>query len=129
MARPAACLMCGGVSKSGSPTTRLTIERPSRRRWLARSAADVLGGGLMRLTRSATRMESTMYPIELLKRGLRYSRLWTVAKTTSLCLYSDLLWIGLLWIGGPRHEPEAPPVLREDRRYRQPDAGRRYPPR
>src|SRR5690349_22177467 len=83
----------------------------------------------MRLTRSATRMESTMYPIELLKRGLRYSRLWTVAKTTSLCLYSDLLWIGLLWISGSRHEPATPPVLREDRRYRQPDAGGRYSPR
>jgi len=47
--------MFGGVSKSGSPTTRFTIDLPSRRISLARSAAAVLGEGLMRLTRWAIR--------------------------------------------------------------------------
>ena len=47
--------MFGGVSKSGSPTTRFTIDLPWRRNSLARSAAAVLGEGLMRLTRSAIR--------------------------------------------------------------------------
>lgn len=44
-----------GVSKSGSPTTRLTIGRPARFRSEARSAADPLGEGLMRCTRRLER--------------------------------------------------------------------------
>jgi LysR family nitrogen assimilation transcriptional regulator len=36
-----------------------------------------------------------MYPIELLKRGLRYPRGGTVAKTSSLCHYNNLLWIDI----------------------------------
>src|SRR5687767_6947308 len=56
MASAAARRMCSGVSKSGSPTTRLTIDLPWRRSSLARSAAEVLGEGLMRRTRAAMRV-------------------------------------------------------------------------
>src|SRR3984957_15428751 len=53
--------MCAGVSKSGSPTTRFTIDLPCRRNSLARSAAEVLGDGLMRRTRVA--MRHLIYPV------------------------------------------------------------------
>jgi hypothetical protein len=57
--------MCSGVSKSGSPTTRLTIDFPWRRSSFARSAADVLGEGLMRLTREAMREVFDMFVLRL----------------------------------------------------------------
>src|SRR4051812_4727950 len=64
MASAAASRMCAGVSKSGSPTTRLTMERPARRKLLARSAAAVLGDGLMRFTRLAIR-DGTARPVAI----------------------------------------------------------------
>jgi hypothetical protein len=63
MATAAALRMCSGVSKSGSPTTRLTMERPWRRSSLARSAATVLGEGLMRVTRAEIRLELMGIPL------------------------------------------------------------------
>src|SRR5437870_5386668 len=62
MASAAARRMCAGVSKSGSPTTRLTIDLPWRRSSLARSAAEVLGEGLMLRTRAAMREVVTSLP-------------------------------------------------------------------
>ncbi len=62
MAAAAAWRMWGGVSKSGSPTTRFTIDLPWRRSSLARSAAEVLGEGLMRRTRAAMREVVTRLP-------------------------------------------------------------------
>jgi len=55
IAAAAAWRIWAGVSKSGSPTTRLTIDLPWRRNSFARSAAEVLGDGLMRRTRAAIR--------------------------------------------------------------------------
>src|SRR5918998_2553178 len=127
MARLAACRTWRGVSKSGSPTTRLTIDRPSRRSWLARSAAEVLGDGLILRTRSAARV------VLVVGMGANYRRAERVAKTSSVWLDSVRLWIGLTlgsagaW--GSRYEPEAPAVFREDRRHRQPDASGGHPPR
>eukprot|EP01022_Parablepharisma_sp_SALTPOND_P035049 TRINITY_DN939_c0_g4_i4.p1 TRINITY_DN939_c0_g4~~TRINITY_DN939_c0_g4_i4.p1 ORF type:complete len:1248 (+),score=348.87 TRINITY_DN939_c0_g4_i4:2480-6223(+) len=60
MAAAAAWRMWAGVSKSGSPTTRLTMSLPWRRNSAARSAAALLGDCLMRRTRSAIREEVTL---------------------------------------------------------------------
>jgi hypothetical protein len=53
IAAMAAALMCSGVSKSGSPTVRSMIVRPSAFSSRTRAAAATLGDDLMRLTRDA----------------------------------------------------------------------------
>ena len=67
------------------------MDLPSRRSWLARSAAAELGEGLMRLTRSAIRIELKAWRV--IWQG-RYRGTEAVAKTSSFWLYSERLWIG-----------------------------------
>src|SRR6516164_5415340 len=54
--------MCGGVSKSGSPIARLMMSLPSRRKTAKRSAAALLGDGLIRRMRFEIREGFTDVP-------------------------------------------------------------------
>src|ERR1700688_3843167 len=55
MAAVAACLICSGVSKSGSPAERLIISRPSAFRARAFDVMAMVWLGLIRFRRSAIR--------------------------------------------------------------------------
>src|ERR1019366_4185257 len=107
------------------PTTRLTIERPARRRLLARSAAVVLGDGLMRLTRLAIREAVARSGVILFMSpqygaaGRRVQDKFCLPRQAVLMVCRRAMFAAF---PGGAHELQSAEILRESRRCRQPHA-------